>query len=128
MNLRELAAADAQSFLEDVSAGFAREVEVEPPDRSRVTLLGYSNDIHQTIDPETGVAVAGRRASVAFSTKTLAEAGLPYPRGEADKGRKPWVVMFKDIDGVTHTFKVVEANPDRALGIVTCFLETYVTQ
>jgi hypothetical protein len=125
VNLRELAASDAQSFLEDVDAGFAWEVSLEAPERAPVALRGYSNDIHQTIDPETGVAVAGRRASVAFSTKTLAAAQLPYPRGEADSGRKPWVVVFNDIDGVPHTFKVIEAFPDRALGIVTCHLEAY---
>jgi len=33
--------------------------------------------------------------------------------------------MFDDINGHSHTFKVSEAMPDRAIGIVTCMLETY---
>ena len=125
MSLRELAAADAQSFLEDVDGGFSWPITVYPPNGATVQLKGFPNDVHQTIDPETGQAVAGRRASVAFSTRTLAAAGVELPHGVAETDRRPWVVAFNDINGNECTFRVVEALPDLSIGIVTCHLEAF---
>lgn len=125
MNLRELAAADAQSFLEDVGGGFSWPITLCPPDAPSVALRGFSTDIHQMIDPETGQAVSGRHATVALSTRTLIEAGVSVPVAIASTNRKPWVVVFNDIDGVEYTFRVVDSQPDRTMGIVTCHLEAY---
>jgi hypothetical protein len=80
------------------------------------------------IDPETGMAVSGRTASVALPIAVLAEAGLGLPQAEPDGGKKPWAVFFKDIGGCAWTFKVREAKPDRAIGIVVCILEHYRPQ
>jgi hypothetical protein len=124
MSLREIAAADNRTIIED-TAGFGWPITVTDPDGLSVEMVGFSNDIAQVIDPQTGQAISGRLASVALSIATLEDEAFTKPIGVADGTSKPWVIVFNDINGHEHTFKVTEANPDRALGCVTCTLETY---
>jgi len=124
MGLREQAVLDAQAFLEDEN-GFGWPIAVTNPDGVDAEMIGFSNDIATAIDPETGMAISGRTASVALSLRSLDDNALGIPRGIADSEKAPWVIQFDDILGNAHTFKVKEANPDRALGIVTCTLEAY---
>lgn len=124
MSLREQAAADLKTIVEDLD-GFGWPITVTDPFGITAALRGLSTDIGHTIDPETGVAVSGRRASIAIAIASLTAAGLGIPRGIADASSKPWVIVFNDIGGIAHTFKVCEAMPDRAIGVVTCLLATY---
>jgi hypothetical protein len=125
VSLRAQAAADLGAILGDAAGGFGWPITVTDPSGTARTLTGFSSDIGQVIDPQTGVAVAGRTASVALALAALTAAGLGMPRGIADPASKPWVVSFNDIGGTSHTFKVLEAMPDRALGVVVCTLESY---
>lgn len=125
MSLRETAAADLLAILQDVSSGFGWPIAITNPEGVTVTLVGFSTDVGQTIDPETGVPVSGRRASVAIPIATLTALGMGLPRAIADASSKPWVVRFTDVHGTPQTFKVQEGMPDRVLGVVTCMLETY---
>lgn len=125
MSLRQLAEADLGVILEDGATGFGWPISVTDPDGNVGSLTGFSDDIAQVIDPDTGQAVSGRLASVALRISSLALAGLTLPRGIADTGSKPWVVEFDDINGNAYKFKVAQSNPDRALGLVTLLLELY---
>jgi hypothetical protein len=125
MSLRQLAEADLGVILEDSATGFGWPISVTDPDGNVGSLTGFSDDIAQVIDPDTGQAVSGRLASVALRISSLALAGLTLPRGIADTGSKPWVVEFDDINGNAYKFKVAQSNPDRALGLVTLLLELY---
>lgn len=125
MSLRQLAETDLGLILEDSSTGFGWSIIVTDPAGTSRTLTGFSDDIAQIIDPDTGQAVSGRLASVALRTSSLIAAGLTLPRGIADSGSKPWVIEFDDINGSAYKFKVAQSNPDRALGLVTCLLELY---
>tara|TARA_R110000772_G_scaffold268728_1_gene398240 strand:+ start:8513 stop:8893 length:381 start_codon:yes stop_codon:yes gene_type:complete len=125
MSLRQLAEADLGAILEDGATGFGWPISVTDPDGNVGSLTGFSDDIAQVIDPDTGQAVSGRLASVALRISSLAIAGLTLPRGIADTGSKPWVVEFNDINGNAFKFKVSQSNPDRALGLVTLLLELY---
>lgn len=124
MGLREQAAADLRTILADES-GFGWPIWIYPPTGEGARLTGFSNDVAQMIDPQTGQAVSGRVASIALSIADLDAANLGLPRAIASKASKPWLVQFCDIGGKQHLFKVSEANPDRALGVVTCLLEPY---
>jgi len=126
MSLREQAAADLTTIVEDTD-GFGWPITVTAPDGTSADLVGLSSDIAQTIDPDTGQAVSGRHAHVFLRLSSLTTAGLGIPRGIADAGSDPWVVTFDDIDGTEHSFKVMEALPDRAIGGVVCLLEAYKT-
>lgn len=88
-------------------------------------MTGLSTDVSLSIDPETGVPVSGRRASVVLALAHLTAAGLGMPVGVSDAASRPWVIVFDDVEGSTYTWKVVESNPDRAIGIVVCQLEAY---
>lgn len=127
MSLRQTAETDLGLIMEDETTGFSWPISVTAPDGSTASMSGFSNDISQTIDPDTGMAVSGRVASIAIRighiTAKLPGKGLP--RNIADSTSKPWIVAFDDINGNSFTFKVKASNPDRALGLVTCELELY---
>ena len=126
MSLREQAAADARAILEDDSGcGMGWPVEVIDPSGKRRPMLGFSNDISQVIDPETGVAVSGRLATVVLSQISFLEEFGALPVSVASTSRKPWRVEWLDLAGALHSFKVSESNPDRTLGRVNCILEVY---
>jgi hypothetical protein len=127
MNLRALAEQDLGSIVEDSATGFGWPITLTDPSgfTSSGTLTGLSDDIAQVIDPDTGQAVSGRLASIALRISTLYAQGYTLPQGIADASVKPWLVEFDDINGLPYKFKVQQSNPDRALGVVTCVLETY---
>lgn len=126
MGLREIAESDLGAILEDSVYGFGYSITItDPAGTTPPPFTGYSNDISQIIDPDTGQAVSGRLASVALRISTLITAGLTLPQGIADAGSKPWIIQFNDINGNAFKFKVSQSNPDRALGIVVCLLELY---
>lgn len=124
--LRELAEKDLGAILEDGVAGFGWPITVTSPDGTVGNLTGFSNDISQIIDPDTGQPVSGRAASVALRITALALAGLTIPVSIADTTGQPWRIEFNDINGNPYQFKVAQSNPDRALGLVTCLLEAYI--
>lgn len=124
MSLRALAASDNKSIVEDLD-GFGWPITVTNPAGTAASMVGVSTDVGIAIDVETGVSVTGRSAEVSLRIDSLAAAGLGLPRAEPDAGGKPWLVAFNDTDGASYTFKVVEARPDRAIGIIVCALEAY---
>lgn len=123
MGLRELAAADLVAILEDDEFGFAVDITLTDPDGNEQELKGFSNDITQIIDPETGQIVTGRLATATLPLGSITLAGVP--EGIADASKKPWLVAFDDILGESYLFKVAKANPDRALGVIFLVLELY---
>ena len=125
MGLREQAEADNRVILNDSAFGFGYSISLENPAGTAKPLTGFSNDISQVVDPDTGVAVSGRLATAALNINDIIDAGLELPKGIADAGSKPWLIRFDDINGNAHTFKVSKSDPDRAIGVVICTLEFY---
>lgn len=125
MSLRSTAEADTTRILEDNDTGFGWPITLIDPSDLETELIGYSNDIHEIIDPDTGVSVSGRKVSVALSISSIEAANIPLPYAIADEKTKPFVIKFNDNAGNEHIFKVMESNPDRTLGIITCILEIY---
>ena len=125
LNLRDIAAADCQKIIENSASGFGWPLIVTDPAGTTAELTGFSNDVAESIDPETGLAISGRVISVALNIRTLSTAGLGMPEGISDSASKPWVIEFTDINGFSGVYKVQRSNPDRALGLVTCLAEPY---
>lgn len=125
MGLRETAKADNHVILNDSVFGFGYSIVITDPTGTDTPFTGFSNDISQIIDPDTGVAVSGRLATVAIHIKDLFDAGLELPVGVADSASKPWLFTFDDINGISQVFKVAQSNPDRAIGMLVCILEFY---
>lgn len=125
MSLRTLAETDLGGILEDAVTGFGWDIQLTSPEGLTVPMVGFSQDISQVIDAQTGQLVNGALASIALRISSLITAGLAVPRGVADKNSKPWVVRFNDLLLNPYVFKVRQSNPDRMLGLVTCILEVY---
>lgn len=126
MGLRERAERDLGRILENQNSGFGWPITVTDPAGKAEPLVGYSNDISQVIDPDTGQLVSGRLASVALRISALTAAGFTtLPRNISERTAKPWQVRFDDINGNPFTFKVQSSDPDRALGLLVCILEDY---
>lgn len=126
MGLREQAERDLGLIIEDKAFGFGWDIVLVSPEGISAVVTGLSNDISLAIDPDTGELVSGRTATVALRISTLRARGFSdNPKGIADSKSKPWVVAFRDINGVPCLFKVMKSNPDRAIGVITLILETY---
>lgn len=124
--LRQLAESDLGLILEDAVGGFGFSITVTDPSGLVRPLTGSSSDISQAIDPDTGEAVSGRAATVHLRISSLVAAGFAnLPQSIAETSSKPWIIAFDDINGNPFTFKVMQSNPDRTLGLVTCILELY---
>ena len=125
MGLRELAEADNRVILNDNTTGFGYSIVLTDPTGTVIPLTGFSNDISQVIDPDTGVAVSGRLSTAALNINDIIAAGLTLPVGIADSASKPWLITFADINGNINTFKVSKSDPDRTIGMLICTLEFY---
>lgn len=122
MGLRVQNEADLAESMEDED-DFGWPITVTDPNGVSQPLIGLSTDIMQIIDPDTGMVLKGRTASVALRISSLVFSSLP--EAVANSAAKPWRADFEDINGSPYTFKVKESSPDRAIGIVVCILETY---
>lgn len=124
--LIDIAEADLAVTLEDPVFGFGQDITVTDPDGVTAGLVGFSGDIAQVIDPDTGTAISGRLAHVDLRISSLEAAGLGLPKEITKRTEKPWIIDFDDIQGNPYKFKVQQSNPDRTSGMVTCILEAYV--
>ena len=125
MGLREQIAADTTWILTNED-DFGWPITLMDPSGKSESLIGFSDDISEVIDPQTGEVVSGRFATAVFSMATLTAAGFTsLPEGVMNTAGKPWLVVFDDVYGASHTFNVESSKPDRAMGVVVCHLGTY---
>jgi len=123
MSLKQLARDTLRQILNDQNAAFGAEFVLTAPDgfTSALPLVGRTQDIAQMIDPQSGVAVQGRIATVALSLADLTAGGYAdMPRGIPETNAKPWLVAFEG-----NTYRVTDSNPDRSLGVLVLHLEFY---
>lgn len=126
MNFLDIAQQDKSFTLKDKDFGFGTEITLTDPSLFSAVVIGRTNDISFAIDPNTGVAVSARTATIAIDMQELEEKGFSsFPAYQSDKTKKPWIVKWTDQLGKTHTFTILEANPDRTLGILLCTLSFY---
>lgn len=123
MSLRIQAELDARAIVEDRS-GFGWPIMLTDPSGKVEEVTGLTNDISLVVDPDTGMLVSGRDATIAVSIQTLRAAGYPDTPRAVSQGL-PWVVEFWDINGNLGRFKVSRTSPDRAIGLVVMHLEVY---
>ena len=126
MGLREQAEADLGMIVEDRSFGWGWDIVLTNPEGKSEPMIGISQDISLAVDPDTGMLVSGRTATVALRISSIRAKGFPEnPKNIPEKNKRPWVVGFKDINGVPCLFKVIRSNPDGMIGCLTLVLETY---
>lgn len=120
--LRKLAARHFERFAADTAHGFGWPIRVVAPGGEFLDTSGFSTDIAQMIDPDTGLAVSGRLASVAIPLRVLSDAFGVLPRRVDSQTDTPWLVEFADVEGAAHTFYVQSSDPDRAIGSLVLML------
>ncbi len=126
MNFLDIAQQDKSFTLKDSEFGFGTVITLTDPDLFSAEVTGRTNDISLAIDPNTGVAVSGRTATVAIDMQELTDKGFSsLPAAQSDKTKKPWIIEWIDQLGESHVFTVLEGNPDKALGIILCTLSFY---
>lgn len=125
MGLREQAATDLITILTDVDGGFGWRVTVQAPDGNRAELVGFTSDIAQALDLNTGQLISGRTVSLVLPLAPLLASGLGDIRVSQDPYRDPWIVQFTDALGRGGQFVITEARPDRTIGAVSCSLTAY---
>jgi hypothetical protein len=124
MGLKTDVAEDMREIHEDTD-DFGWPITVTDPSGFFAPLHGLSNDVEGAIDPDTGLLVSGRSASVSIPMQALIDAGLGNPVGVASPNERPWVIDFDDILGSPRKFKVTTSGPDYGIGNIVCKLETY---
>lgn len=127
MNIRLLAESDLALLMEDTTHGGSWPITLENPDGQKSdSMSGLSNDIGLLVDPDTGVAVSGRLATLSIRTSSLLASGLGIPEDIKESDKKPWKVTFTDVNLRPYTFKIATVAPDRGAGVMTFTLEVYV--
>lgn len=124
MSLRAIANADLKEIVNDPETG-GDQCTITAPDESQATFNVLNNDIHLSIDPNTGQMVTGRQATIAVLINELLDEGFEKISGIADKTSRPWVVEIDDVNGISGKFKVIEAVPDSTIGLEVLSLEVY---
>jgi len=125
MNIRALAERDLATTLEDGEYGFGWPAVITDPEGNFGCLSIQANDISALIDPDTGQMVSGKSIGVVIRIRTLQEKCLGIPRNVSKRSEKPWTVEFTDVLGASGACKVISADPDYVLGVVSCKLEVY---
>ena len=123
MNLREVAEQDLVMTLEDSEMGFGMDCDITNPAGTTETFQVQSGDVHLLLDLDNDSSVSVRTAHVAVRISTLTAKGFGIPKRGPDENKNPWIFEFADANGIKRKFTVVEARPDRSLGIVTIILE-----
>lgn len=127
MSLRVQAEADLGLTME-ASGDFGWPFVLTDPDdfESASQLYGQAHRISDLVDPDTGQAVSGRKATLVVRTSTIVAAGYPtLPEGIADEAGKPWRVAYAGPQAASQVFKVSDSKPDEALGTLALMLETW---
>lgn len=125
MGLREQAEQAFREIMSDNDGAVWPVTLVNPAGVISAPFNGRTNDIHLMIDPNTGMAVSGRQASVVISWREIQDSGLGTPEGIADGTAKPWLARFDDLYGASYEFKIRETHPDRDIGSLVCILEVW---
>lgn len=124
MGLLDTAHDDMVEFVNDPDTG-GEPISITSPDGVEEDFLALTNDIHFSIDPETGMTVAGRQCTAAVAIFDLEAVSFGGIEAVPDKTSRPWVVQATDVNGRVGTFKVSETHPDRSAGLMTLILEGY---
>jgi hypothetical protein len=125
VNLRDLAALDHIAILTDGDGGFGWPIIVTSPNGQIASTTGFTSDVGEVVDPQTGLEVLGRRVTVQVLPAPLVAAGLGVPTAISDSKSKPWLMRFADASGRGRTYKVMTVAPDGVLGSIRCGLEAY---
>lgn len=124
MNLTQTMRKDFNKIMGSKS-GIAESIQIIDPNGESHDIQAVVSVIHNLIDPDTGQPVSGFLATASISRLHLMARNLSIPAGEFDQNKRPWVLVYNDIDGNSTKYIVVRSAPDEAQGNVLLDLGSY---
>jgi hypothetical protein len=101
-------------------------VVIYDPNNNAEDFNAFICDAATTIDPVTGLPVAGKRVNVSVLYSDLKDKSFEGVHGVMTKTAKPWLVRFNDVVlGRDKVYKVVQSLPSNTVGLVSLVLEEY---
>lgn len=110
MNVRERAAHDAKSILNDLGCAGTSFFLTSNTTGKEYQVAGSYGDIGYMINASTGQAVEGRTIEASFSLLSLAEKTEEEPQ-------RGWEFRCIDISGKTIKLFITKFEPDRTIGV-----------
>lgn len=125
MSLRTTAANDFKKITQNLKE-WGLKLTITAPDDSTFDVIGLATDISLKVDPDTGLVVSGRKASVAISLDQFRANDITeVPSMRPDQSGKPYRISFTSEDGNTYNFSIRESIPDRTLDQVVLILQQW---
>lgn len=124
MGLIDQAKKDIEQITSNLD-GFGVEMTLTAPTSQSITIKGLHKKHHLGIDPEKGVAVNTKTASVSFSEKFLTDQGYPVRNSKGVVDLKKHLVDVKDSTGNSEKYIIEQWFPDETIGLIVCILGTY---
>jgi hypothetical protein len=109
MNIRETAAADAKSILEDMNGAGTSFILIDR-EKTEYPMTGSYGDIGYLLNPATGEAIQGRTIQAAYCMASLEV----YTSNEPERG---WHFKVIDLSGKEIKLFIIKYEPDRTIGI-----------
>jgi len=118
MSLKKRAEADIKKITANLKE-WADAATFVAPDTTEYTVNVIHTKHHLGIDPETGVPVNAKTASIAFSESNL---GVSIRNAQNEVNLDGWSIIVPDSTEVDKTYFVREWYPDEMIGMIVCIL------
>lgn len=101
--------------------GLQQPIRFISPTGTVYNLKGLTNDRVERVDPQTEQLI-----TINQPTATVHRGEFPVndqPRSKHHHNEVPWQCFFDDDLGNERQYIVIKADPDRTIGMITCFLQ-----
>lgn len=122
MGLTAQAKADIEQITSNSAEWGIPMVFTRPDNSMSVPLTGLHTKHHLGINPENGLRVNVKNASVTVSEKFFINAGYVVRDAKGEVAMRDHKVQVKDSTGVTCLYVVREWFPDEAVGLIVFIL------
>jgi len=110
MSLREQAASDIKSILEDTDCGLGTRFILISKEKEEFPIVGSYGDIGYLLNTTTGEATQGRTIQAVYSMESLRRLTLKVPE-------KGWRFKTMDLSGKEINLVITMYEPDSTLGV-----------
>jgi hypothetical protein len=118
MNLKKRAEADIKKITGNLNE-WADEATFTDPDSNIFTVNVIHTKHHLGLDPEMGVPINAKTASIAFSESNLSAS---VRNGESEVDLNGWQIDVEDSTEISKSYFALEWFPDEMIGMIVVIL------
>lgn len=107
------------------TAGFGISMTFTSPENDTATVNGLHTKHHLSIDPETGVPINAKTASVSVAEDFLTDKGYPTRNDNGEVSFAGHTVKVKDSTGTEVEYYCSQWFPDEKIGFIVIILQDY---